>query len=185
MEIQKVFSDYYDTERMYSVLMSEDELRLFSKIQDLDYIADQETRKKEVRHAGAKKALKYGGIGALLGVGMGEAAEMISDRSEPKNLADLLEKRRGHPKNSFSKAVIGAALGAGSGAALGYYRGNKRRKNVEKDVDKRLEDYNKANESEKAYLRERDKYGRALELRKQHLDEMKEMNAWNALLFLK
>ena len=30
MEIQKVFSDYYDTERMYSVLMSEDELRLFA-----------------------------------------------------------------------------------------------------------------------------------------------------------
>lgn len=29
MEIQKVFSDYYDTERLYSVLMSENELRLF------------------------------------------------------------------------------------------------------------------------------------------------------------
>ena len=33
MEIQKVFSDYYDTERMYSVLMSEDELRFYSELQ--------------------------------------------------------------------------------------------------------------------------------------------------------
>ena len=37
MEIQKVFSDYYDTERMYSVLMSEDDLRLFSEVQQRNF----------------------------------------------------------------------------------------------------------------------------------------------------
>ena len=33
MEIQKVFSDMYDEERIYSVLMNEDEIALFSEIQ--------------------------------------------------------------------------------------------------------------------------------------------------------
>ena len=55
MEIQKVFSDYYDTERMYSVLMSEDDLRLFSEVQQRNFGLWSRLSGKETRTL--KKAL--------------------------------------------------------------------------------------------------------------------------------
>ena len=47
MEIQKVFSDMYDEERLYSVLMNEDELALFSEIQkEFNSQSQKELRKR-------------------------------------------------------------------------------------------------------------------------------------------
>ena len=47
MEIQKIFSDMYDEERIYSVLMNEDEIALFSEIQkEFNSKAQKALRKK-------------------------------------------------------------------------------------------------------------------------------------------
>lgn len=55
MEIQKIFSDMYDDERLYSVLLSEEEMYLFSVMKD------------ELEGAGAAAA----GAGLLAGAGYG------------------------------------------------------------------------------------------------------------------
>ncbi len=61
MEIQKVFSDMYDEERIYSVLMSEDELALFSEIQK-EFSAPQKIAKKAFREAGRLEMAKRMGL---------------------------------------------------------------------------------------------------------------------------
>ena len=47
MEIQKVFSDYYDTERLYSVRISEPELALYSEIlEQREYVSVRKAKKQ-------------------------------------------------------------------------------------------------------------------------------------------
>ena len=151
MEIQKVFSDYYDTERMYSVLMSEDELRLFSKIQDLDYIADQKARKEEVKHAKLVNALVVGLPSAALGSTLG----IISN-----------------PSNPGKGILIGAGVGAGLGSALGYHIGKEHKKEIESDAEREIERYIRANDSDRAYLRKRYEKAKEREIREQQLAAM-------------
>ncbi len=103
MEIQKIFSDASDEERIYSVLMSEDEMMLFSKMEDMDYIEDQNNRKRAVRHAKAKGAL----IGGTLGAAIGSQAYYLS---------------RKHPGRA---GLIGAGIGALGAGYVGHRVGKK------------------------------------------------------------
>ena len=71
MEIQKIFSDEFDDERYYSVLMNEEELVLFSEIQ------------KEF-------GFNFGSVGKKLGIGLSsrqQAAKSLKQmRSNTNNL---------------------------------------------------------------------------------------------------
>ena len=66
MEIMKIFSSYddygYEDERLYSVLMNEDELALFSDM--------KEEEEKKGMSKGAKVALGVGGATAATGAGI-------------------------------------------------------------------------------------------------------------------
>ena len=61
MEIQEIFSDMYDEERIYSVLMNEDEIALFSEIQK-EFSAPQKMAKKAFREAGRLKMAEKMGL---------------------------------------------------------------------------------------------------------------------------
>lgn len=63
MEIMKIFSDTEGSERLYSVLMTEDELALFSDMKE-------EEEKKKGMSKGAKVALGVGGATAATGAGI-------------------------------------------------------------------------------------------------------------------
>ena len=96
MEIQKVFSDIEGDERYYSVLMSEEELQLFSEKKKK---AEEKFMKEYDKYHKKNDKLVKGalsGVGALYGSG-----------------AAMLGKS--------TKGMIGkGALGAGTGALLGY-----------------------------------------------------------------
>ena len=62
MEIQKIFSDTEGSERLFSVLMTEDELALFSDM--------KEEEEKKGMSKGAKVALGVGGATAATGAGI-------------------------------------------------------------------------------------------------------------------
>ena len=62
MEIMKIFSDTEGSERLYSVLMTEDELALFSDM--------KEEEEKKGMSKGAKVALGVGGATAATGAGI-------------------------------------------------------------------------------------------------------------------
>ena len=65
MQIQKIFSDYYDNERLYSVLMDEDELALFSEAKE----AEEESHGLRDSLIGA--GVGAGTVGAAYGLGKG------------------------------------------------------------------------------------------------------------------
>ena len=62
MEIMKIFSDTEGSERLFSVLMTEDELALFSDM--------KEEEEKKGMSKGAKVALCVGGATAATGAGI-------------------------------------------------------------------------------------------------------------------
>ena len=62
MEIMKIFSDTEGSERLFSVLMTEDELALFSDM--------EEEEEKKGMSKGAKVALGVGGATAATGAGI-------------------------------------------------------------------------------------------------------------------
>ena len=64
MEIQKIFSEINTDERLYSVLLSEDELALFSELQK------GKEEKSKIRQLG--KAAAIGGGIASLSAGIGK-----------------------------------------------------------------------------------------------------------------
>ena len=94
MEIMKIFSSYddygYEDERLYSVLISEDELRFFNEytagvtkydrtdrikqMKDSDVLAE----KKRSNTRSYINAAKAGGVGALIGSGLGAAASIAT-----------------------------------------------------------------------------------------------------------
>ena len=133
MEIQKIFSDASGEERIYSVLMSEDEMMLFSKMEDMDYIEDQNNRKRAVKHSKATGAL----IGGSLGAAIGSQAYKLS---------------RKHPRRA---GLIGAGIGALGAGYLGHKVGKSIKEATEKDADKEISKYKSASESDKKYLRKR------------------------------
>lgn len=63
MEIMKIFSDTEGSERLFSVLMTEDELALFSDMKE-------EEEEKKGMSKGAKVALGVGGATAATGAGI-------------------------------------------------------------------------------------------------------------------
>lgn len=60
MEIQKIFSDMYGEERLYSVLMTEDEVALFSEVMEEIEEAEEASKKKRPRMS--KKAKIAAGV---------------------------------------------------------------------------------------------------------------------------
>ena len=64
MEIQKIFSDMYDEERLYSVLLDEEEMALYSEIMRM--YADDEKKKMST---GKKAAIATAGTLATAGAG--------------------------------------------------------------------------------------------------------------------
>lgn len=100
MEIQKIFSDYYDDERLYSVLMSEEELALFADLSDYE------------SHRGL-------GRSAILGLG-GGAVGGYAGKKEAERLAREGEDDRQIVIKARNKAGrVGAAAGAAGWGAVG------------------------------------------------------------------
>lgn len=71
MEIQKIFSEIDTDERLYSVLMSEEELSLYSEMIETLYSEEEESQKSSGLKKAGKAAL-IGGSAAALAGGIGE-----------------------------------------------------------------------------------------------------------------
>ena len=159
MEIQKIFSDMYGEERLYSVLMTEEELALFSEVKENKNKKKNKNKDRiELRniksHRGLGRSLIMGGaIPAYLGK---KKAESLDD--EGASDAEIIDKSAKHAAKAGAAlgalgtvagtiaggvnggvrgALNGAAggLGAGSLATVGAYLGA--RKNAEVRVAKR------------------------------------------------
>ena len=156
MKIQKTFSSY-DGEKLYSVLMNEEELSLFSKLEDEDYLGEQRDRKKSVKHAKATTAGVLGTAGAILGGRVGSAVS----------------------KNALKGGLIGAGIGAAGAGYAGYKLGKKLKKDTERDADREIDRYNNASEKDKAYLRKRREKQKERELQARQA-RAQEQIAWNS-----
>ena len=104
MEIQKIFSDMYDEERLYSVLMSEEEMYLFSEAKR--NLEDYES------HRGLGRSYLLGGIGGMVGgyAGKKEAEKLSREGVSDRDIVTKSRNKAGH---------VGAAVGAGVGALTG------------------------------------------------------------------
>lgn len=113
MQIQKIYSDYYDDERLYSILMSEDELT---------YLFSEEKKKKKPSlsrinsHRGLGRAILTSvptGSGSLIG---GYVAKNKADELDAKGLSDdeILIGAKSH--GGKIGALTGAITGIGSAA---------------------------------------------------------------------
>ena len=118
MEIMKVFSSYddygYEDERLYSVLMTEDELvSLFSEDEKRKSLRDVDSHKGLKRTIASGLLLNSGGLGAAVGRYAGTKAAHKAD-DEGKSSEEILKAAR----KSGGKA--GALTGAGlTAAAIG------------------------------------------------------------------
>ena len=85
MEIMKVFSSYddygYEDERLYSVLMSEEELSLYSEMIETLYSEEEESQKSSGLKKAGKLALGGGAAAALAG---GISENVIADKIATK-----------------------------------------------------------------------------------------------------
>ena len=110
MEIMKIFSDTEGSERLFSVLMTEDELALFSDM--------KEEEEKKGMSKGAKVALGVGGATAATGAGIygankvgkvlvNKAGKIAKDNARLVNLAKTgtLGKREQEAADKLVKAV--------------------------------------------------------------------------------
>lgn len=144
-------------EKLYSLLLNEDEVALFSKMEDEDYIEDQNNRKKSVKHAKAQGALLGGTVGASLGGRIGAAVS----------------------KNSLKGGLIGAGIGAASAGYAGYKLGKAHKKATEEDADREINKYQSASEADKKYLRKRRENQKQRELQERQARAQEQM-AWNS-----
>ena len=158
MEIQKIFSDMYGEERLYSVLMTEDEVALFSEVKK----NKNKKNRIELRHINSHRGLgrsfilgggPAGSISAYIGKKKAESLD-----SEGASDAEIIDKSAKHAAkagaalgalSTVAGGLTGAAVngrrgairGVGSGltlgtlATLGGYLGA--RKNAEARIDKR------------------------------------------------
>lgn len=156
MKIQKTFSSC-DGEKLYSVLMSEEELNLFSKLEDEDYLKEQRNRKKSVKHAKATTAGILGTTGALVGANIGSSIG----------------------KKVVRNGLIGAGIGAAGAGYAGYKLGKKIKKDTKRDADREINRYNKASEKDKAYLRKRREKQKDREVQERQARAQEQM-AWNS-----
>lgn len=105
--------------------------KLFSKMEDQDYIEGHENRKKSVKHAkGVGTA-----AGTLVGAGIGHSIG------------------KGFGKKG---AIAGTAIGAVSGGTLGRLTGKAIKKSTEDDANKKIARYKNASEHDKKYIREKE-----------------------------
>ena len=142
-----------DDEKMYSMILNEDQLlRLYSKLEDEDYLDEQEQRKKSVKHAKGLGTAAGSVLGALLGYSVG--------------------------KNSKSGKVIGSSLGAVGGGTLGRAVGKSIKKSTEEDADKKIKTYKKASKHDKKYLREKNEREKARRLQERQARAMED-TAWH------
>ena len=105
--------------------------KLFSKMEDQDYIEGHENRKKSVKHAkGVGTA-----AGSVIGAGIGHSIG------------------KGFGKKG---AIAGTAIGAVSGGTLGRLTGKAIKKSTEDDANKKIARYKNASEHDKKYIREKE-----------------------------
>ena len=133
MKIIKVYTETTTAEKLYSVMLTEDEVALFSKMEDEDYLDEQRDRKRSVKHAKAKGAFLGGTTGAILGGRIGSAVS----------------------KNALKGGLIGAGIGAAGAGYVGYKLGKAHKKATEEDADREIKKYKNASEADKKYLRAR------------------------------
>ena len=138
-------------EKLYSLILTESQLqRLYSKMEDQDYLDEQEQRKESVKHA---KGLGTA-AGALVGAGLGHALG------------------RGKGK------LIGATAGAVGGRVLGRYTGKSIKKRTEDDANKKITRYKNASEHDKKYLREKNEKEKDRRIQERQARAM-ENTAWH------
>lgn len=158
MTIEKIFSNSENPEEiLYSVLMTEDEVKIFSKLEDQDFYDEQEGRKSKATQI--RKVAPWVG-GSLGGITGGIAGHKLARRFQ---------------KSKLKGASIGALAGAGLGAVLSHSLGKLNEKSVHKDSNRYLDRYSRASETDKKYLRQ--KYSKEEERRHQDLENMKMRNA--------
>lgn len=116
MKINNIYEDYYGDERIYSVLLDENELRLFASLEeDRTPLSDYESTKGIKRTIAADILLGGSGsnyLGRKAGIKEAELADLEGD-SDSK-----IVKRAGRAGMKRG-AITGAAINAGLGAALG------------------------------------------------------------------
>lgn len=105
MNIQKIFSDYNGTERYYSVLMSEDDLRLFSMMQKNFGFWDRITGKDKLKK---------------------QVSDLTQELEKQKVLQDV-EKKKGFLRKNWKGLTIGAGLALGGKYLLDNNKGNSQR----------------------------------------------------------
>lgn len=127
--------------------------RLYSKMEDEDYIGREEGRKRAVKHAKGQGTAVGTIAGALAGATLGS--------------------------NSGRKAMgVGAALGGVVGGITGRYIGKKYKKSTEDDANRKISRYETASEKDRKYLREKEErdLDRAMQERQARAQER---IAWN------
>lgn len=150
MKIIKVYTETTTAEKLYSVMLTEDEVALFSKMEDEDYLNEQRDRKRSVKHAkGVGTA-----TGALIGAGLGHSLG------------------RGKGK------LIGATAGAVGGGVLGRYAGKSIKKRTEDDANKKITRYKNSSEHDKKYLREKNEKEKDRRIQERQARAM-ENTAWH------
>lgn len=157
MKIIKVYTETTTAEKLYSVMLTEDEVALFSKMEDEDYLDEQRDRKRSVKHAKAKGAFLGGTTGAILGGRIGEAVS----------------------KNALKGGLIGAGIGAAGAGYAGYKLGKAHKKATEEDADREIKKYKNASEADKKYLRARREKQKERDLQERQA-RAQEQIAWNS-----
>ena len=157
MKIIKVYKETTTAEKLYSVMLTEDEVALFSKMEDEDYLDEQRDRKRSVKHAKAQGAFLGGTTGAILGGRIGSAVS----------------------KNALKGGLIGAGIGAAGAGYVGYKLGKAHKKATEEDADREIKKYKNASEADKKYLRARREKQKERELQERQA-RAQEQIAWNS-----
>lgn len=157
MKIIKVYTETTTAEKLYSVMLTEDEVALFSKMEDEDYLDEQRDRKRSVKHAKAQGALLGGTTGAILGGRVGSAVS----------------------KNALKGGLIGAGIGATGAGYAGYKLGKAHKKSTEEDADREIKKYKNASEADKKYLRARREKQKERDLQERQA-RAQEQIAWNS-----
>ena len=157
MKIIKVYTETTTAEKLYSVMLTEDEVVLFSKMEDEDYLDEQRDRKRSVKHAKAKGAFLGGTTGAILGGRVGSAVS----------------------KNALKGGLIGAGIGAVGAGYAGYKLGKAHKKATEEDADREIKKYKNASEADKKYLRARSEKQKERDLQERQA-RAQEQIAWNS-----
>lgn len=133
--------------------------KLFSKLEDQDYIEESENRKKNATVKKIKRTVKgtLGGAtaGALTGLAIGS------------------QMQRHGGKFLSGATATGTLIGAGAG----YLSGKHHEKKVHEKEDKNIATYKKASEHDKKYLRDKRYKEDMMKIEKEKLKEQKKQTA--------